>query len=169
MPDGYESGVPCWVETWQADAEAAARFYTGLFGWDTERVEAPASTYFMCRLDGRDVAGIGSSESLSGPAAWTTSVWVESVEEDGLTGRRDRRPGGARAVRAWMGDGWPSWPIPRAPSWGPGVQGSTAAPSSSTNRARGHGASSRPAISTGPWPLRRRVRLGDPDLRRGRR
>src|SRR5918996_444488 len=81
MTDGYESGVPCWVETWQADAEAAARFYTGLFGWDTERVEAPASTYFMCRLDGRDVAGIGSSEALSEPAAWTTFVWVESVEE----------------------------------------------------------------------------------------
>jgi hypothetical protein len=28
--DAYEHGVPCWVDTWQPDAEAAVRFYSGL-------------------------------------------------------------------------------------------------------------------------------------------
>jgi hypothetical protein len=30
--DGYQPGVPCWVDTWQPDAGAASRFYTQLFG-----------------------------------------------------------------------------------------------------------------------------------------
>ena len=34
--DGYPPGVPCWIETWQPDVEAAVRFYTGLFGWARE-------------------------------------------------------------------------------------------------------------------------------------
>jgi len=34
--DGYEHGVPCWVDTWQPDADAAVAFYTQLFGWEAE-------------------------------------------------------------------------------------------------------------------------------------
>lgn len=60
--DGFEHGVPCWVDTWQPDAEAAFRFYTRLFGWDPEDT-MPADVpgqHFMCRLRGRDVAAIAS-------------------------------------------------------------------------------------------------------------
>jgi uncharacterized protein len=34
--NGYQPGVPCWVDTWQPDADAAARFYAELFGWEPE-------------------------------------------------------------------------------------------------------------------------------------
>jgi uncharacterized protein len=34
--DGYQSGVPCWVDTAQPDPDAAMRFYGGLFGWEFE-------------------------------------------------------------------------------------------------------------------------------------
>src|SRR5919106_1741621 len=34
--DGYEPGVPCWVAAVHADPEAAVRFYTELFGWESD-------------------------------------------------------------------------------------------------------------------------------------
>ena len=34
--DGYQPGVPCWVETWPPDPEAAVGFYSQLFDWQTE-------------------------------------------------------------------------------------------------------------------------------------
>jgi predicted enzyme related to lactoylglutathione lyase len=107
---GYQPGVPCWVETWQRDAEAAVRFYTAVFGWDAERVETPDATYYLCRLGGRDVAGVGASDALGGSSAWTTFVWVESVEKTAATvaeagGRLVREPfdsldGGRMAIVA---------------------------------------------------------------------
>jgi hypothetical protein len=32
--DGYEHGVPSWVDLGTTDVEDAKRFYTGLFGWE---------------------------------------------------------------------------------------------------------------------------------------
>jgi uncharacterized protein len=83
--DGYQPGVPCWVDTWQPDAEAAVSFYTQLFGWDAEDTMPPevAGRHFMCRLRGRDVAAIASRPAKA-PAtapAWGTYVWVDSAEE----------------------------------------------------------------------------------------
>jgi predicted enzyme related to lactoylglutathione lyase len=86
MPDrdGYIPGVPCWVDTGQPDPEAAAAFYRGLFGWeleDTMPAGAPGM-YFMARLRGGDVAGIGSaSDDAPGPPAWTTYIQVASADE----------------------------------------------------------------------------------------
>ena len=59
--DGFEPGVPCWIDTWQPDADAAVAFYTALFGWDA--AEAPLDDasvrHVMMSIDGREVAGIG--------------------------------------------------------------------------------------------------------------
>lgn len=81
--DGYEPGVPCWVDTWQPDGAAAAGFYAGLFGWETTATTPDDADrrYFMCRLRGRDVAAIGSPQpSQDAPVAWTTYVWVHDVD-----------------------------------------------------------------------------------------
>jgi predicted enzyme related to lactoylglutathione lyase len=84
--DGYQPGVPFWVDTWQPDPEAAARFYTGLFGWeaeDTMPADSPGS-HFMCRLRGRDVAAIGSRPpgGAAPPVpAWGFYVQVESADD----------------------------------------------------------------------------------------
>lgn len=83
--DGFDIGVPCWIDTWQPDGAAAARFYAGLLGWEMAEpgqngADAP---YVMCRLRGRDVAAIGDSGAAPGPAseaAWTTYVRVEDVD-----------------------------------------------------------------------------------------
>src|SRR4051794_9321750 len=81
---GYQPGVPCWVDTWRADGDAAVAFYTDLFGWeaeDTTPSDAPGK-HFMCRLRGRDVAAVGSRPNgAPPPTAWGTYVQVASVED----------------------------------------------------------------------------------------
>jgi predicted enzyme related to lactoylglutathione lyase len=84
--EGYPPGVPCWVETWQPDAGAAARFYTELFGWEAEDTMPPDSpgSHFMCRLRGRDVAAIGSRPPGGAPPpvpVWSVYVQVKSADD----------------------------------------------------------------------------------------
>jgi predicted enzyme related to lactoylglutathione lyase len=82
--DGYQHGVPCWIDTWQPDAEAAAAFYTGLFGWPAQDTMPPGAggQHFMCRLRGRDVAAIASRPQAAPPVtAWGTYVWVDSAHD----------------------------------------------------------------------------------------
>ena len=80
--DGYEHGVPCWVDTWQEDPDTAATFYAGVFGWDVEKGAPPGTDtrYYMCRLRGSDVAAIGSPPHAGMPPAWTTYVWVDDAD-----------------------------------------------------------------------------------------
>jgi predicted enzyme related to lactoylglutathione lyase len=81
--DGFAPGVPCWVDTWQPDADAAMSFYTELFGWEAEDTmpEGVEGTHYMCRLRGRDVAAIASRPEGAPPiTAWTTYVWVDDVD-----------------------------------------------------------------------------------------
>jgi uncharacterized protein len=80
--DGYESGVPCWVDTMQPDPEAATAFYGGVFGWDFEGpADMPGGgSYYVARLRGRDVAGIGS-QPPGAPTGWNPYMWVESADE----------------------------------------------------------------------------------------
>jgi uncharacterized protein len=82
-PDGYQHGVPCWVDTWQPDADAAVSFYTQVFGWEAEDTMPPgvAGEHYMCRLRGRDVAAIASRPEQAPPVtAWNTYIWVDDVE-----------------------------------------------------------------------------------------
>ena len=99
--DGFEHGVPCWVDTWQPDAEAAVRFYTRLFGWDLEDT-MPADVpgqHFMCRLRGRDVAAIASRPQAAPPVtAWTTYVWVVDAAD---TASRAGAAGGSVLVETF--------------------------------------------------------------------
>jgi uncharacterized protein len=82
--DGYIAGVPCWIDTYQPDPDAAARFYRELFGWEFEDVMPPDAPgrYLIGRLRGGDVAAVASApEGAAGPATWNTYIWVDSAEE----------------------------------------------------------------------------------------
>jgi uncharacterized protein len=82
--DGYPPGVPCWVDTAQPDPEAAVSFYGGLFGWEFEdRMPADSpGRYFVARLQGRDVAAVGSQpDGGSAAAVWNTYIWVASADD----------------------------------------------------------------------------------------
>lgn len=93
--DQYPAGVPCWVETLQPDPEAARDFYGPLFGWEFygpgPMPTEPPARYFVARLRGRDVAGIGSLPAGAEPA-WTTHVRVDSAD---TAAERAAQSGGA--------------------------------------------------------------------------
>jgi predicted enzyme related to lactoylglutathione lyase len=88
--DDYEPGVPCWIDTLQPDPEAAMAFYAALFGWELagpgEMPGDPPGRYFVARLRGRDIGGIGSQPAgdPSAPPAWNTYVSVTSADEAAL-------------------------------------------------------------------------------------
>jgi uncharacterized protein len=81
--DGYQAGVPCWVDAFQPDPERALSFYAELFGWkvDSRMPSDSPRKYFVCKLRGRDVAAIGSQASKDIPPNWNTYVWVDSVDD----------------------------------------------------------------------------------------
>ena len=92
--DGYIPGVPCWIDTSQPDPEAVLPFYQGLFGWESEDVmpEGSGGKYFIARIRGGDVAGVGSLPEGAPPVAtWNTYVWVDSADE---TADKARAAGG---------------------------------------------------------------------------
>ena len=84
--DEYPPGVPCWVETLQPDPRAALDFYGPLFGWE---FAGPGpmpghlpGEYFVARVKGRDVAGIGSLPDVGAPPlpSWNTYVRADSAD-----------------------------------------------------------------------------------------
>ena len=97
--DGFQPGVPCWVETWHDDPEPAVRFYTGVFGWEAENTLPPDAdrTLHICRVRGRDATAIGSPIPDGAPPTpvWTTFILVESAEE---TAEKVRDAGGTVIV-----------------------------------------------------------------------
>jgi predicted enzyme related to lactoylglutathione lyase len=87
--------VPCWIDTTHPDPDAAVAFYGGLFGWEFEDVMPPGSDakYFIARIRGGDVAGIGSVPEGAPPMAmWNTYVQVASADE---TAAKVKAAGGA--------------------------------------------------------------------------
>jgi predicted enzyme related to lactoylglutathione lyase len=85
--DGFQHGVPCWVDTMQPDPATSARFYGGLFGW---RFEGPGpGNYLVARVRGRDVAGIGQPGNGAAIApAWNTYVLVDDVDAAATNAKR---------------------------------------------------------------------------------
>jgi predicted enzyme related to lactoylglutathione lyase len=77
----YLEGVPCWVDTLQRDPRAALDFYGQLFGWEFGEPGAMPGglEYFVARLRGRDVAGVGALPAEA-PPYWNTHIRVEDAE-----------------------------------------------------------------------------------------
>lgn len=77
----YPHGVTSWIDTEQPDLEAARVFYAGLFGWTLTDAMLPGAPgrYLVARLDGQDVAAVGSA-SAAGPATWNTYVAVDDAD-----------------------------------------------------------------------------------------
>jgi predicted enzyme related to lactoylglutathione lyase len=84
----YPAGVPCFVDTLTADVDAAKSFYGGIFGWDFggpgPMPGDPPGEYYVARVDGDDVAGVGTAPAGSSdtiPPVWNTHVSVDSADE----------------------------------------------------------------------------------------
>lgn len=88
------AGAPCRVDTFQPDPRAAMDFYGPLFGWSFDD-PAPMPSgldgdYFIARLGGQPVAGIGQAPASSRPS-WNTHIRVEDI---GLSLVRAEQAGG---------------------------------------------------------------------------
>ncbi len=80
--DGYQPGVPCWVDVLGPDPRQLTGFYRALFGWEFAGPgEMPGDgEYFVAQLRGRDVAGVGSLPPAAEAPAFHTYIEVESAD-----------------------------------------------------------------------------------------
>lgn len=78
----YAPGTPSYVDVSAPDVDAAAAFYTALFGWDCVAAGSPEQTggYRMFERDGKTVAGLGPVAE-GAPPAWTTYISVADADE----------------------------------------------------------------------------------------
>ena len=78
----YAPGTPSWVDLASPDADASARFYGGLFGWEAAEAGPVEETggYRMLTLGGRNVAGLGPTQGEGQPAMWTTYVSTDDAD-----------------------------------------------------------------------------------------
>ena len=89
----YAPGTPCWVDVGTPDIEAAAAFYSGLFGWSVKEGENAEQTgdYRQAMLRGKPVAGVMPLMQEGQPPAWSTYI---SVEDADATAAKVREAGG---------------------------------------------------------------------------
>jgi predicted enzyme related to lactoylglutathione lyase len=82
--DGFQPGVPSWVDVMGPDVDQLTGFYGAVFGWDFtgpgEMPGDPPGSYFVAQLRGRDIAGVASLPPGSGEPGWNTYIEVESVD-----------------------------------------------------------------------------------------
>jgi uncharacterized protein len=94
--DGFQPGVPSWVDVMGPDVGSLTRFYGSVFGWDFtgpgEMPGDPPGEYFVARLGGRDVAGVATLPADAKEPGWNTYIQVDDVDD---TARRLEEAGGA--------------------------------------------------------------------------
>jgi len=87
----YPHGTFCWVDLGTADEAGARVFYGAILGWSFEDVDG----YTLCRMDGKEVAGIHLHDEPDAPPA----LWSSSLAVDDLDGTLARARDGGAAVR----------------------------------------------------------------------
>src|SRR5688572_11442368 len=76
----YPNGTFCWIDLGTTDVAGAKAFYGGLFGWEIEDQPAGGDgSYSICRLRGRDVAGIHEHGEDEG-VGWSSNISVDDLD-----------------------------------------------------------------------------------------
>lgn len=75
-------GIFSWCELMTTDMEAAKRFYTTLFGWNTEDMSMPGMSYTVVKAGANSIGGIMQipKESQGIAPAWGPYVTVDDVD-----------------------------------------------------------------------------------------
>ena len=94
----YEPGTFCWVGLATSDPTSAKAFYTSLFGWHAEDLEAGAvGGYTTLRHRGKEVAILymqqPEARAAGAPPHWTSYISVEDA--DGVAARAGELGGAA--------------------------------------------------------------------------
>jgi predicted enzyme related to lactoylglutathione lyase len=88
MPEvsSYATGQPSWADVTSPDVDAAASFYSELFGWDADKAPQPeAGGYTMFSREGKHVAAASPPPQEGIPPHWT--VYLAADDVDGIAGR----------------------------------------------------------------------------------
>lgn len=77
----FVEGLFGWVDCSSTEVSVARKFYTELFGWESDEEPMPGgSTYITFRKDGKRVAGLGPTMTPDAPSAWTSYVLVADAD-----------------------------------------------------------------------------------------
>lgn len=80
--DTVVPNTPTWVDLSSTDPAASRIFYARLFGWQIEVAADPQfGGYALAQLAGKDVAGIGPTQSPDAPSAWMVYIGSADAEE----------------------------------------------------------------------------------------
>jgi hypothetical protein len=77
-------GAFCWNELGTRDPDVAQQFWSGLLGWEFERIEAGPVDYWTIRNAGRPNGGMhrmGDETPADVPSHWLVYFAVESIDE----------------------------------------------------------------------------------------
>lgn len=86
---------PVWIDLATKDAAASRKFYEDLFGWKVEINPDPQyGGYGLAKRGGKDVAGIGPTQSPEQPSAW--SLYIGTDDLTGLS--REVEAAGGKVV-----------------------------------------------------------------------
>ena len=80
--DRYIPGVPCWIDTTQADPDAAVEFYAGLFGWEALPMGMWALRAYGDHLEALNPGTRARAAEFGGPARFEEVVAAVSVIPD---------------------------------------------------------------------------------------
>jgi predicted enzyme related to lactoylglutathione lyase len=75
----YEHGVPSWVDIGLPDLQSGLRFYTELFGWESQDMGEESGHYTIVSKNGKHVAALSNAQD-AGPPRWTTYVNVDDAD-----------------------------------------------------------------------------------------
>lgn len=82
----YATGQPCWADVTSPDVDAAARFYSSLFGWEPAKDPRPeAGGYTMFSRNGKYVAAASPPPEDGIPPHW--SVYLAADDVDAVAAR----------------------------------------------------------------------------------
>jgi predicted enzyme related to lactoylglutathione lyase len=75
-------GAFSWFELMTTDVEAAKKFYTALFGWETEDMPMEGMNYTVIKAGGKPVAGMMTMppEVQGMPPMWDIYITVDDVD-----------------------------------------------------------------------------------------
>jgi predicted enzyme related to lactoylglutathione lyase/membrane protease YdiL (CAAX protease family) len=85
VTQAHAPGTFCWAELLTTDAQAAKRFYTGLFGWSFQDVPIGENAYYtMFEIGGKSISALhqmGADQAAQSiPPNWLSYVSVDSAD-----------------------------------------------------------------------------------------
>ncbi len=73
----FQPGKIGWNELTTTDTAGSIKFYTGLFGWETEKFPMPDADYTMLKHDGMPFGGLMATPA---PTRWINYVVVTDID-----------------------------------------------------------------------------------------